>query len=305
MIFIEVGATLEQQERKKSKQSLFYTAAFLAAFLWASAFPATRYALDYYSPVSLMVLRFAIASITLGIIGIIKRISLPKLKDIPLFIASGLTGVFLYSYLFNTGSVTVPAGVSSFIIASAPIFTLILTWIFLKEKAKPLCLVGFLISLCGLAAVTLTQSMEVSFDIGLVLVISAAVSSGIYSTVMRVLTKKYTALEATTYTIIAGTIGTLLFLPNAAGEIPDSNLTVNLVVVFMGIFPAAFAYLAWSYALEKATKTVHVTVFSYLIPFISALIAYLWLHETLSLFTLIGGLVIIAGMIMTNVFDRR
>ena len=296
---------LELDNGKKGKQTFLYTAAFLAALLWASAFPATRYALDYYSPVSLMVLRFAAASITLGIIGFIRKINLPKLKDLPFFIASGLSGVFLYSYLFNTGSVTVPAGVSSFIIASAPIFTLILTWIFLKESAKPLCLAGVFLSICGLAAVTLTQTAEFSFDIGLILVILAAVSSGIYSTVMRVLTKKYTALEATTYTIITGTIGTLVFLPTAISEIPDSNITVNLLVVFMGIFPAALAYLAWSYALAKAKKTVHVTVFSYLIPFISALIAYIWLRETLSIFTLAGGLVIIAGMIMTNVFDKE
>jgi len=122
---------------------------------------------------------------------------------------------------------------------------------------------------------------------------------------MRVLTQKYTALEATTYTIIAGTIGTLLFLPTAIREIPDSNLTVNLIIVFMGVFPAALAYLAWSYALSKANKTAHVTVFTYLIPFISALIAYVWLGETLTIFVLAGGMIIIAGMLLTNIFDRK
>jgi len=241
----------------------------------------------------------------LGIVGIIKGMSLPKLKDLPWFVASGLTGVFLYSYLFNTGSVTVPAGVSSFIIASSPVFTLILTRVFLKEIVKPICWIGVLISFCGLAVVTLTQTTEFSFDIGVVLVIFAALSSGTYSTVMRVLTKNYTALEATTYTIIAGTIGTLFFLPTAIREIPQSNLNVNLIVVFMGVFPAALAYLAWSYALAKAKKTAHVTVFSYLIPLISALLAYVWLRETLSIYTLIGGLVIIGGMLLTNIFDRE
>ena len=295
----------ENNSKNSKNQTILYASAFLAVLLWASAFPATRYALEYYSPVSLMVMRFSAASITLGIVGLIKRINLPKLKDVPLFIASGLSGVLLYSYLFNTGSVTVPAGVSSFIISSAPIFTLILTWIFLKETAKPLCLIGIAISICGLAAVTLFQTTEFTFDIGLILVILAAISSGIYSMIMRVLTKKYTALEATTYTIIIGTIGTLIFLPNAISEMPSSTLSVNLLVLFMGVFPAALAYLAWSFALAKAHKTVHVTVFSYLIPFISALIAFLWLHETLSLFTLTGGLVIIAGMIITNVFDKK
>jgi len=296
---------LKTLNENKSKQSLTYLSAMLATLLWASAFPATRYALQYYSPVSLMVMRFTAASVTLILVGLIKKIDLPKIKDFPLFAASGLSGVFLYSYLFNTGSVSVPAGVSSFIIASAPIFTLVLTRVFLKEVIKPICWVGVLISFTGLAAVTLTQTTEFVFDIGVILVICAALSSGVYSTVMRVLTKKYTALEATTYTIIAGTLGTLLFLPTAIQEIPDSNLTVNLVVVFMGVFPAAIAYLAWSYALSKAHKTAHVTVFSYLIPFISALIAYVWLRETITIYVLLGGIVIIAGMVLTNVFDRK
>jgi len=296
---------LEINNQDTKKQTLLYAAAMLSTFLWASAFPATRYALHYYSPVSLMVMRFVTASLTLGVIGLLKRIRPPKVKDLPMFAASGLTGVFLYSYLFNTGSVSVSAGVSSFIIASSPIFTLILTRIFLKEIVKPVCWVGVLISFCGLAAVTLTQVTEFSFDFGIFLVICAAISSGAYSTIMRGLTKSYTALEATTYTIIAGTLGTLLFLPVAIEEIPESNLIVNLIVVFMGVFPAAVAYLAWSYALAKAKKTAHVTVFTYLIPFVSALLAYVWLRETLSVFTFFGGLVIIAGMVLTNVFDRE
>ena len=296
---------LENSRQDAKRQTFIYAAAMLATFLWASAFPATRYVLQNgYSPVSVMVMRFGVASLTLGIVGVIKRISLPRLKDLPLFATSGLSGVFLYSFLFNTGSVSVPAGVSSFIIASSPIFTLILTRVLLKEIVKPVCWIGVFIGLCGLAVVTLTQTTAFSFDIGLVLVICASVCSGVYSMVMRVITKTYTALEATTYTIVAGTLGTLLFLPTAAGEIHDSSLTVNLVIVFMGVFPAALAYLSWSYALAKAKKTAHVTVFSYLIPLISTLLAYVWLHESLSVFTFIGGLIIIAGMILTNVFDR-
>jgi drug/metabolite transporter (DMT)-like permease len=120
---------------------------------------------------------------------------------------------------------------------------------------------------------------------------------------MRVLTKKYTALEATIYTIIMGTIGMLFYLPTTIREVPDSTLSVNLVVIFMGIFPAAIAYLAWNYGLAKAKKAAHVIGFSYLIPFISAILAFFWLNETISVYTLIGGLVIIAGMVMTNIFD--
>ena len=293
------------ENTKNNKQMLIYLSALLAIFLWASAFPGTRYALQYYSPVSLMTLRFVTASLTLGIVGIIKKIRIPKLRDLPLFAASGLSGVFLYSLLFNFASVTLPAGLTSFVIASSPIFTMILTRIFLKEKVKAVCWVGVLVSSIGLAAITLTEVTDFALNTGMILIILAAVFSGTYSAVMRGLTKNYTALEATTYTIIIGTLGMLVFLPGAISEISTSSTFANVVVLFMGIFPAALSYLAWGYALSKAKKTAHVTIFSYLIPFISSVLGFFWLGETLSAFTIVGGVIIIAGMLMTNVLGRE
>jgi len=293
------------ENTKNNKQMLIYLSALLAIFLWASAFPGTRYALQYYSPVSLMTLRFVTASLTLGIVGIIKKIRIPKLRDLPLFAASGLSGVFLYSLLFNFASVTLPAGLTSFVVASSPVFTMILTRIFLKEKVKAICWVGVLVSSLGLAAITLTEVTDFALNTGMILIILAAVFSGTYSAVMRGLTKNYTALEATTYTIIIGTLGMLVFLPGAISEISDSSTFANVVVLFMGIFPAALSYLAWGYALSKAKKTAHVTIFSYLIPFISSVLGFFWLGETLSAFTIVGGVIIIAGMLMTNVLGRE
>jgi len=290
---------------KNSKQSLIYLSALLAIFLWASAFPGTRYALQYYSPVSLMTLRFVTASLTLGVVGIIKKIRIPKLRDLPLFAASGLSGVFLYSLLFNYASVTLPAGITSFVVASSPVFTMILTRIFLKEKVKAICWVGVFVSSLGLAAITLTEVTDFTLNTGMILIILAAVFSGTYSAVMRGLTRSYTALEATTYTIIIGTLGMVVFLPGAISEIYGSTTFVNIVVLFMGIFPAALSYLAWGYALSKAKKTAHVTIFSYLIPFLSSVLGFVWLGETLSVFAIVGGVIIILGMLMTNVLGRE
>lgn len=289
---------------KPSSQAFTYFAAIIAMILWASAFPATRYVLQYYSPATIMLLRFTAASITLIIIGIIRKIRLPNKKDLPLATLSGLSGVFLYSLLFTTGSVTVIAGISSFIISTAPLFTLILSRIILKEKLKLICWVGVGVSFIGLAGVTLSQITEFTFNLGVLLLICAAISSAVYTIVIRRLTTKtttaYNALEVTTYTIVIGTIGMLIFIPYAIREIPESNVTVNLLVLLMGILPSAIAYLSWSYALAKAEKVAHITVFTYLIPFISALIAYFWLDETMSIYALIGGIVIIIGMLMTN-----
>ena len=247
-----------------------------------------------------MVLRFTTASITLIIVGAIKKIRLPKLKDMPWFLASGLSGVFLYSYLFNTGSQEVVAGVSSFIISSAPVFTLVLSRIFLKEKVKPISWIGIVISFCGLAAVTLSQVTDFAFNFYVFLIICCAVLFGFFNIIIRAITKKYTALEVTIYTVIVGTIATFIFIPHLLREIPNTTLSVNLLAILMGIFPSALGFLSWSYALATAKKVAHVTVFAYLIPFISMIVAYFWLGEILTIYALIGGVIIIAGMILTN-----
>ena len=290
-----------------------YLTATIAMLLWASAFPATRYVLQFYSPATIMLLRFVAAAITLVIIGIIRKNRLPRLKHLPLFGACGLSGVFLYSYLFTTGSVTVVAGVSSFIISTSPLFTLILSVIFLKEKVKLICWLGVCVSFIGLAGVTLTQIDNFTFNFGVFLLICASISSGVYTIVIRKLSKtspeenepQYNALEITTYTILIGTLGILIFTPTALSEIPGSTFSVNLLVILMGVFPSGLAYLAWSYALAKADKVAHIIVFTYLIPFVSALIAYFWLNETLTIYALIGGIVIIAGMLMTNLLGKE
>jgi len=252
-----------------------------------------------------MLLRFLFASATLSVIGIARKIRLPEKKDLPKFLAGGFVGVFLYMLFFNIGTASVVSGVSGFIIASAPVFTLIASRLILKEIVKPACWVGVAVSFCGLVTVMLSQTSEFSLSAGIFLLLGSAISTSFHNVIQRGILKKYTALEATTYTILSATIFKLVFLPNVIRELPESPLSVNLVVAYLGIVPAALGYLSWGVALSNAEKTTHVTVFLYLVPFMASLLAYLWLGETFSLWSFFGGVVIIAGMTLTNIFGRE
>jgi drug/metabolite transporter (DMT)-like permease len=296
---------LKTQRRLATKQTLAYVMALFTILLWSSAFAASRYALKYYKPESLMTLRFVVASTVLTIVGFIKKIRLPERQDLPMFVLGGFIGIFLYMFCFNTGSVYVVAGISSFIIASAPVFTIILSRLLLKEVVKPACWIGVAISFCGLMLIMISQNSEFSLNAGVFLLLGSAIATSIHNIIQRGLLKTYTALEATTYTILFATVFMLMFLPGAIRELPGSTFAVNMVVVYLGVFPAAAAYLSWGFALSKAEKTTHVTVFLYLIPFIASLLAFLWLRETFSFKSFFGGAVIIAGMLITNTSAAR
>ena len=289
----------DQQTRKSS------IAALITVFLWASAFPVVKYLLDYYSAESIMVFRFLIASLTIIAVIVIKKVKVPDREDLPLFALAGFLGIFLYSWLFITGVNTVPSGVSSFLIASAPVFVTLFSIFLLKEKVKLLSWVGIILSFCGLIAVTASQMSGFVMNIGVILLVGASVSTSLYTIIQRKLTKKYTPFEAAAYSILFGTLFTLIFLPGLIREIPTVPWTVSLIPIYLGIFPAAIAYLAWSYALSKTKSTAHVTMFVYLIPFLATLLAFLWLGENIALSAFIGGVVIIMGMLITGLSKKN
>jgi len=274
-----------------------YAAAAATVLLWSSSFPAVRYAMQYYSPEALMIFRFLVATAVLLAYCAIKKTPLPSTKDLPLFIASGFVGLFLYMWAFNTGTALVLSGISSFIIASAPAVTLVLSVFLLKEKAGAKLWSGVAVSFLGIVIIGITQVSHMQLNIGVVLLLSAAVSTSFHNIIQRRILRKYTALQATTYAVAFGTLFMCIFLPDLVREFPAAPMRANAIVVYLGVFPAALAYFFWGYALSKARKTVYVTNFLYLTPFLASVMAFFWLGETMPLLAFVGGVIVVAGMV--------
>ena len=278
-----------------------YLSASATVLLWASAFPAVRYVLEYYSPESLMIFRFLVASAVLLAYCIVKKAPLPKKKDLPLFISAGFVGLFLYMWAFNTGAGLVLSGISSFIISSAPVFTLLFSIVFLKEKAKPVIWLGVLISLAGILVIGTTQATEMQLNVGVWLLLSAAVFISIYNIIQRRIFRDYTVTQATAYSVAFGTLFMCIFLPDLIREFPAAPMQANVLLVYLGVFPAALAYFLWGYALSKAEKTIYITSFLYLVPFVASVMAFFWLGEVIPPLAFLGGVIVVIGMLITNV----
>ena len=268
---------------------------------WSSAFPAVKFSLDHFSPEALMLFRFLIATVLLLTYCVIKKVPLPEKRDLPMFVGCGFIGLFLYMWAFNGGTYMVTSGISGFIIAAAPVFTLILTIIFLKEKTGAMIWIGVLVSFTGIVIIALTQVADFQINFGVWLLLSAAVSAGFFIVMQRHLLKKYSVMQVTAYPIAFGTLFMCIFMPSLISELPTAPMTANLVVAYLGLFPAAIAYFLWGYALNKAEKTVYVTNFLYLSPFLTIIMAYFWLGERIEPLAFVGGIVVVAGMVITKI----
>jgi drug/metabolite transporter (DMT)-like permease len=277
----------------------------LAILFWASAFVAIRSALNSYSPESMALLRFLVASAFLGIYSIFFKIKMPLLKDIPLFFLTGFAGITIYHIFLNLGEKTVSAGTASFLISTVPIFTGIFSLILLKEKLKIWGWIGILISFSGIALISFSEGNTDSINIGTLFILIAAVGGSIYIILQKKLLDRYRAIDVATITIWFGTIFMLIYIPRLITELKSADVQNTLEVVYLGIFPAAIAYVLWSQALTKFKTATHITSFLYISPIVTMVIGVLYLNELPNSISIIGGLIALGGVILTNTKGRE
>ncbi len=252
-----------------------YAAAGITVVLWASAFPGIRASLSAYSPAHVALLRYGTASCVLAIYAIVTRLPLPRWRDVPAFLGLGLMGISFYNVALNTGELTVPSAVASFIIASAPIFMALEASRFLGERLRTWGWLGIGISFGGVALMSLHGSNGWRVDWHVLLVLAAALGQSIYSIGQKSLLRRYSPLACTAYAIWSGTAFLLIFMPGLGREMHSAPLSATLAAVYLGIFPGALAYVAWSQALARL-PAARLASFLYVVPVIAMGIAWVW-----------------------------
>ena len=135
--------------------------------------------------------------------------------------------------------------------------------------------------------------------IGLSLILIAALFQSGYIVLQKPLLKKYSVLEVVCYTIWAGTAGLSLFGPGTVAEVSHASAKAAMYVIYLAIFPGVVAGLTWSAMVARLPASQAVS-FLYVVPALSIVVAWVWLRELPTLGSIVGGLVILAGVAIVN-----
>ncbi len=183
-----------------------------------------------------------------------------------------------------------------------PIFILVIMGLFFKEKISNKQIFGVLVSLAGVFVILTRLDLEIikalSINKGDLWMLLATLDWALYSVFLKYLRPQ--ALSPLPFLGIMLIIGTIVLIPllliNPFNEAPIV-WTENMVkaLAYIAIFPSIFAYLAWNYGMQKLGAATG-GQFIHLMPFFGALMAIVFLGESIQLYHLLGGACIALGL---------
>ena len=281
----------------------FHTYAIITIIFWSLAFVLTRVGLHYFTAFPLAFLRFFFASLAIIVIALIKKMKWPQKADIKWFIASGASGFFIYMILFNKACETVTAATGSVIIATVPVMTALFARFVYKEKLSAFQWSAIAIEFLGVVVLTLMNN-AFSLNHGIIWLFIAAIFLSIYNLLQRKLTKTYSGLQASSFSILVGTLLLAIFLPSTVKEVQSVSPAPIIYVAILGVFSTAIAYATWAEAFKKAKKASSVSNYMFVTPFLTTILGLIIANEKPDVATYIGGGIILIGLFTFNFGER-
>ena len=284
----------------------FFLIIGMTIIFWAFAFPLIKIGLEELSPVNLTIMRLLVACIVFLILllTIPNKFSKIHKKDIlPIFLL-GFTGIIIYHLGLNYGEQYISASAASLIIATIPIFVVILAVIFLKEKITLKIVLGIILSLVGVVIISIVGKPDIPIEIKYVsgafaVLIGALVGAG-YTVAGKKMLSRYSALSLTVYAFLFGSIGLIPFINNSLfEEVVAMSVTGWSVVIFLGICSTVISYVLWYVALEIKSAS-KISVYLYFIPVLSTIISYILFQDKITWLFIFGGALVILGLYVVN-----
>jgi drug/metabolite transporter (DMT)-like permease len=269
----------------------------LSIIFWASSFVGIRAATIDFSPIEIAVLRFIVSSIALLLIKISQKTILPQKEHFFRFVQLGFV-LFINHISLNYGIRTITAGETTLIVSTSQIFQVLLAYLFLKENVSGRFLIGLSFCFLGVSIIAFQKSIGMSFNMGVVLVLIAAVTNAAFFVLQKPLLKKYGPLEVVSYSTWITTLLLLPFGGSATGSLSMAGLSSIFSVVYIGIV-TVIAHICWSKVLSKIDAS-KAAIFLYSVPVMTIVIGFLWLREFPSFISCLGGAIILGGVILSN-----
>jgi drug/metabolite transporter (DMT)-like permease len=296
--------------------------------IWGSTFVFTKMLLqDGLSPAQIFTFRFIIAYVLLlgwtvykewgrgrhifPLSSFLSHLFCASWRDELLMVALGVTGGSVYFLAENAAMLYTTATNTSLIVCSCPLFAMLLFAVFYRQS-EPITRVqalGSVVACLGMAVVVLNGHFVLHLSpLGDLLAFAACLCWAVYSILMHPALERYDTLLITRKVFFYGLLTIIpyfLLVPDEARIFIPSILHSQLSIVncfnllFLGVVASMLCFLVWNWVIGKLGAVV-ATNWVYFNPITTILFAWWLLDEQITVWFLLGTVLILVGMFLAD-----
>ncbi len=287
-------------------------------FIWASQFVLVKVVQAQMGPVAATFLPIGIA--TLLLVPVVRsenrrtgHAGRMPWRDVLQFLLIGVLGQVVAQLCITWGMRYAPASDAALLMLTLPVSTAVMAFFLLGERMTLVRWISFALAIGGVLECSGIDWKELNltsskFLIGNLLIFISVNGSAFYNAYSKRLLIRYTPLQVLLYSYYSVLIFllpiTALSEPNTFREMPHFTPAVWMGLLALAIFVYVLSMVTFLNVLTRLDAT-QASLSNYLIPFFGVIIAAVALHERLTKYMVIGGLLVLASTLLVTVYEER
>ncbi len=280
----------------------------IACLLWGTSGLFVNYfSMLNITPIQMTAIRGFVASIVMGMFLLLhnKKLFLFIISDVPLLLGAGL-GMFFTAYFYYVSMQKTSVSTSATLMYTSPVFVMIYSTIFLKEKfsrAKGIALI-FMVVGCALVSGIIGGIQYNS--IGLIVGLMSGISYSSYSIIIKIEMQKGINIFTATfycYTVMS-CVALIVSNPIEIVFVAKRTIIAAVLMIVFGVITLALPYFLYNLGLKRLPAGT-ASCLAVLEPLAASVYSVVLLKEKLEIFQIMGMLLIVSAVIILSKVENR
>ena len=297
------GAEAATASGGRKTSPLFEASLILTAVIFGSNPAAVKYAVGFIPPLPFVSVRFVLAGVVLWVVlRLFGRGSKLGARDLLPMAGLGLVGIAMNNLLFTHGVSITTASNSALVVATAPLWGMLLAFVLGWERPNWKGIVGVGLALLGVAVIVYRGLGESGASLtGDLLVLGAAAAWGSYAVLSLPLLRRYSPLEVAAYSML---FGGLAVLPFASVQLPAVHWDAVSAggwgaFAYSTLVVAAFGFTFWQRGISRIGAN-RMLVYQYVITLVGVVAGVLLFGEAFGIDKFIGAAILLGGVYLAR-----
>ncbi len=297
-----IGSSRNRSVISEDPHGKIIALSLLLAFLWGGNSPSIKIGLEDLPPMALALFRFVIGLIVVSLWSVYRRIPL-GLKRGEFSGLLILAAIFIFQIIaLNTGTNYTSASRSTIFVNTYPFFTAIFAHIWIpRERLTLYKTLGIIVAFSGVFVTVAPDLGNGDANLlGDILVLVSGCFLGLRVVVTKLLVQSIHPYRLLVWHLtLSLPFFAVLSILFERGETFQISLTSGAALLYQGAIVAGYCFLAWTSILERYSASKLVVLF-FVTPLSGVLFSYQFLEEELSIYLLIGSVLVAAGIYLVN-----